>query len=52
MTGFVFTAEELARARADKCQLCKAKPGEPCRSTIGQEPLTRAVHFVRLELSR
>jgi hypothetical protein len=49
--GFPFTAEELDRARAAKCPMCKAAPGVPCRSTIGDDELARIVHFVRLELS-
>lgn len=47
---FAFTEEELARAHAGTCPLCKAAPGAECRSTIRDHPLTRAMHFARLEL--
>jgi len=46
-----FTQEELDRAHTQSCPLCRAVPGQPCRSVFGHE-FTRVVHFARVEISR
>jgi len=44
-------SEIVVDAHTKKCPLCKAAPGEVCRSTIDGEPLRlRLVHFVRTEM--